>query len=72
MFGEDEVGGRAGYGDETADGGRVRDAERQTLADHVISLGRVQRVSPDFGFPWWHRNADWSLCLGTIKTILEI
>lgn len=60
LFGKDEVGGRAGYGDETADGGSVRDAQSQALADHVVSVGGVQRIPSDFGF-LWHGNANWSL-----------
>lgn len=61
LLGEDEVGGGAGDGDEAADGGCVRDAQRQALADHVVSLGGVQRIPPDLGFLWRCRDADWSL-----------
>lgn len=50
LFCEDEVGGGAGDGDEAADGGCVRDAQRQTLADHVVPLGRIHGVPTDFGF----------------------
>lgn len=57
---KDEVGGGAGDGDEATDGSRVRDAQRQTLADHVVPLGWIHRVPPDFGF-LWHRNVDRNL-----------
>lgn len=61
LLGKDEVGGGAGDGDEAADGGRVRDAQRQALADHVVSLGGVQRIPTDFGLLWRSGDADWSL-----------
>lgn len=61
LLGEDEVGGGAGDGDEAADGGCVRDAQRQALADHVVSVGGVLRIPPDLGFLWRRRDADWSL-----------
>lgn len=48
LLSEDEVGGRAGDGDEASDGGGVGDAERQALADHVIPLGGILGVSPGF------------------------
>lgn len=46
LLGEDEVGRRPRDGDEAAYGGGVGDAEREALADHVISLGRVLGVPP--------------------------
>lgn len=46
LLGEDQVGGRPGDGDEAAYGGGVGDAERQALADHVISLRGVLGVPP--------------------------
>ncbi len=61
LLGEDEVGGGAGDGDEAADGGCVRDAQRQALADHVVSVGGVLWIPPDLGFLWQSRDADWSL-----------
>lgn len=54
---KNQIGGGAGDGDEAADGSRVCDAQRQTLADHVVLLGRVHGVPPDFGF-LWHRDID--------------
>lgn len=38
---KDEVGRGASDGDEAADGSCVGDAQRQTLADHVVLLGRI-------------------------------
>lgn len=52
---KDEIGGGASDGDEAADGSCVRDAQRQTLADHVVPLGWVHGIPPDFGF-LCHRN----------------
>lgn len=46
LLGEDEVGGGAGDGDESADGRGVGDAERQAFTDHVIPLGGILGVSP--------------------------
>ena len=46
LFSKDEVGRRAGDGDETADCGSVGDAERQAFTDHVIPLGGILGVSP--------------------------
>lgn len=54
---KNEIGGGPGDGDEAANGSRVRDTQRQTLADHLVLLGRVHGVSPDFGF-LWDRNID--------------
>lgn len=45
LLGEDEVGGRAGDGDEAPYGGGVGDAERQAFADHVVPLGGILGVS---------------------------
>ncbi len=61
LLGEDEVGGGAGDGDEATDGGCVRDAQRQALADQVVSVGGILRIPPDLGFLWRRRDADWSL-----------
>lgn len=52
---KDEIRGGASDSDEAADGSCVRDAQRQTLADHVVLLGWIHGVPPDFGF-LWHRN----------------
>lgn len=46
LLSKDEVGWRAGDGDEAADCGSVGDAERQAFTDHVVPLGGVLGVSP--------------------------
>jgi len=46
LLSEDEVGRRAGDGDEAADGRGIGDAERQEFTDHVIPLGGILGVPP--------------------------
>lgn len=46
LLSKDEVGWRAGDGDESSDGCSVGDAEWQAFTDHVISLGGILGVSP--------------------------
>lgn len=46
LLGKDEVGWRAGDGDETAYCGGIGDAERQAFTDHAIPLGGILGVSP--------------------------
>lgn len=46
LLSKDEVGWRAGDGDETADGRGVGDAERQAFTDHVVPLGGILGVPP--------------------------
>lgn len=45
LLGKDEVGWRAGDGDESTDGRGVGDAECQAFADHVVPLGGILGVS---------------------------
>lgn len=45
---KDEVGRRAGDGDDATDGGGIGDAERQAFADHVILPGGILGVAPLF------------------------
>lgn len=52
---KDEIGGGTSDCDEAANGSCICDAQRQTLADHVVPLGWVHGIPPDFGF-LWHRN----------------
>lgn len=46
LLSKDEVGGRAGDGDESSDGCSVGDAQSQALTDHVVLLGGILGVSP--------------------------
>lgn len=70
LLGEDEVGGRAGDGDEPADGGGVGDAEGQAFADHVVPLGGILGVSPHLDpLHVWYFNGD--LKVGQELTLIE-
>ena len=57
VFQENEAGGGANDGGQAPDGGGVRDAQREALADHLVMLGLV--LSLEFLVPgaggqdWW-------------------
>ena len=57
MFQEDEAGGGANDGGEAPDGGGVRDAQRQALADHLVVVGFVRPV--EFLVPGAGRQDRW-------------
>lgn len=54
---EDEAGGGADDGGQAPDGGGIGDAQRQTLADHLVVLGLVLSfellVPGAGGEDWW-------------------
>lgn len=48
MLQEDEAGGGADDGGQAPDGGGIGDAQRQTLADHLVVLGLCTFLSSWF------------------------